>query len=270
MSVNHVVFGDAGAFKIEKTAKDGKVSAVAFAGNKQLEVGQCVRLVLGSIKGQQTMSDAWQSLIVRIFDQRGLDEYKGTGDRETGKTSTTFKDAIRKAEDSYFDQLAHDNVAGIPASAEKRNEMVKTMRNDNNYSNIRSTCAKYFAFVGALPVTQSGYLIPRPVMLEQIKLVLNVTPEDTSLAGRMRAMLAEVDTLSDDKQLKAVMFTLQELVTHTKLRIDHCAEVATNATQKTAPLPAATEKVIREAMTMADQADKAMAKRKAKEETATT
>lgn len=254
MAKNTVVFGDNGVFKIERTDKAGKVSAQVENGNVMLEVAQCVRLVTGAIKGQQTMSDAWQSLIVRILDSRGLDEYRGAGDRETGKTSTTFKDAIRKAEDAYFDQLAHDKVAGIPVSAEKRNEMVKAMRNDNNYSNIRSTCAKYFAFVGALPVTQSGYLIPRPIMLEQIKGVLNVKPEDTSLRGRIVAMLPEVESCSDDKELKAAIVAMNDLLAKAKARIDHIAEVATNAMQHLPPTAGSTPTIASEAIGKAKRA----------------
>lgn len=232
MAKANVVFGSAGQFKIERTDKAGKVTSDSFEGNKMLEVAQTVRLVTGAVKGQQTMSDAWQSLIVRVLSDKGLDGYKGKGDKETGKTSTTFKDQIRKSEDAYFDQLALDKVPGIPQDVEKRNEMVRAMRNDNNYSNIRSTCAKYFAFIGAIPATESGYLIPRPVMLAQIAGVLNIKPEDTSLKGRIDALVPEVKSNDDIKALKAAMVSAQHLIAQLQLRIDHHAEVATNAAHK--------------------------------------
>jgi hypothetical protein len=189
MAKANIVYGENGAFSVERTDKSGKVKSDPFNGNRVLETAQCVRLVVGAVKGQQTMSDAWQSLIVAIFNMPLLDGYRGKGDKTTGKTPNTFKDAIRKAEDAYFDQLALDKVPGIPSDPEKRLELVKQMRNDNNYSNIRSTCAKYYAFVGALPATSAGYLIPRPVMLAHIQTVLNVQPEDTSAAGRINALI---------------------------------------------------------------------------------
>lgn len=226
-----VVFGDKGAFKIERTDKSGKVTGDVHNGHKVLETAACVRLVCGAVKGQQTMSDAWQSLVVAILSRKELDSYKGKGDRKTGKTPNTFKDAVRKAEDALFDQFAADKVAGIPQDAEKRNEMVKSMRNDNNYSNIRSTCAKYFAFVGALPATDAGYLIPRPVMQAQIAGVLDIAPEDSSLRGRINAMIVETKESTDDKALKDALPALQNLMDQLKARIAHCAEVATNAAQ---------------------------------------
>lgn len=226
-----VVFGDAGKFSIERTDKSGKVSSDIQHGNKMLETAACVRLVCGAVKGQQTMSDAWQTLVVQVLKMVPTDGYKGQGDKKTGKTPNTFKDAIRKAEDAFFDALAHDKVSGIPQDAAKRNEMVKAIRNDNNYSNIRSVCAKYFAFVGALPATDAGYLIPRPIMQAQIASVLDITPEDSSLKGRLNALIVETRESSDSKALKEALPALHTLLAQVQARIAHCAEIATNAAQ---------------------------------------
>ncbi len=229
MAKANIVYGAEGLFKIERTDKSGKVKSDPINGNKMLDTAACVRLVVGAVKGQQTMSDAWQSLIVNIFGRIPADTYKGKGDRTTGKTPTTFKDAIRKAEDAYFDQLAFDKVTGIPQDEGKRNEMVKTIRNDNNYSNIRSVCAKYYAFVGAMPATDAGYLIPRPVMQAHIASVLNVTPEDSSVAGRINALIVETREATDDKALREALVACQALAQQLKARLDHVAELATNA-----------------------------------------
>lgn len=235
MTKANVIFGDAGKFSIERTDKSGKVSSDVQHGNKMLETAVCVRLVVGAYKGQQSMSDAWQTLVVSILKGTAMDGYKGKGDRKTGKTPNTFKDAIRKAEDAFFDQLAHDKVSGIPQDAEKRLEMVKAIRNDNNYSNIRSVCAKYFAFVGALPATDAGYLVPRPVMQAQIAGVLDIAPEDSSLKGRINAMIVEYRESTDAKALKDALPAIQTLMAQVQARIAHCAEVATNAAQHLPP-----------------------------------
>ncbi len=231
MAKANIVYGAGGLFKIERTDKSGKVKSDPINGNKMLDTAACVRLVVGAVKGQQTMSDAWQSLIVNIFGRIPADTYKGKGDRTTGKTPTTFKDAIRKAEDAYFDQLAFDKVAGIPQDEGKRNEMVKTIRNDNNYSNIRSVCAKYYAFVGAMPATDAGYLIPRPVMQAHIASVLNVTPEDSSVAGRINALIVETREATEEKAIREALIACQALAQQLKARLDHVAELATNAAQ---------------------------------------
>lgn len=231
MAKANIVYGAEGLFKIERTDKSGKVKSDPINGNKMLDTAACVRLVVGAVKGQQTMSDAWQSLIVNIFGRIPADTYKGKGDRNTGKTPTTFKDAIRKAEDAYFDQLAFDKVTGIPQDEGKRNEMVKTIRNDNNYSNIRSVCAKYYAFVGAMPATDAGYLIPRPVMQAHIASVLNVTPEDSSVAGRINALIVETREATEEKAIREALIACQALAQQLKARLDHVAELATNAAQ---------------------------------------
>ena len=82
-----------------------------------------------------------------------------------------------------------------------------------------------------MPATDAGYLIPRPVMQAHIASVLNVTPEDSSVAGRINALIVETREATDDKELRAALIACQALTQQLKARLDHVAELATNAAQ---------------------------------------
>jgi hypothetical protein len=230
-----IVYGENGQFSIERQSAKGQISRETLNGNEVSSIDTAVRFAVNQARGQQTQTDKWQSLLCYILAMPCMDEYRGAGDPMTGKTSDTFRDALRKAEDQFFDQCHADKVAGIPVTEKGRTELVRAIRNDKNYSNIKATCAKYFAFVGALPRTDAGYLIPRPVMLAHVSALMNITPEDTSMAGRLRALLTEIEKMDKRKDIESALFVIGQLSDAAKGRLSHVDEVATNAAQSLPP-----------------------------------
>lgn len=224
-----ISYGENGKFAIERTNAKGKIDRELVDGAKVSEVTEAVRFAVNAAKGQETATNHWQSLVCLILAMPIMDGSKGKGDRLTGKTADTFKDALRKAEDAFFDQCAADKVRGIPTDADARLDLVRKVRNDKNYSNIKSTCAKYFAFIGAIPVTDAGYLVPRAVMLAHIASVLNIQNEDTSLHGRIRAMIAEAKKIDKASEAYALIVACKELLAMAESRKAYADEIATNA-----------------------------------------
>lgn len=224
-----------GKFTIERQNADGKVATQIEDAYKVSDLADAIRFAVQSGKGQQTATNHWQSLVCEVLRHPMMDGMKGAGDRTTGKTSDVFRDLVRKAEDAVFDQAAADKVRGVPTDVSERTDLVRKIRNDKNYSNIKSTCAKYFAFVGALPMTDSGYLVPRAVMLAQIASVLEVTPTDNSLVGRINALKADIEALDKPDAARAVQAALAALVSLADARYSYACEVATNAAANLPP-----------------------------------
>ena len=90
-------------------------------------------------------------------------------------------------------------------------------------------------------------------MLAHIQTVLNVTPEDTSVAGRINALILETKESTDFEQLKAALIACNALSAQLKSRIDHCAEVATNAAQHMPPNAGDVSAVASEVITKANK-----------------
>lgn len=259
---------DGKQFLIRHTDKNGKVlNAETFESEKPMEVGAIGKALNAYNRNVPSMRHLWLSVLVGVFASPKLDGYKGKGDKKTGKTAKEFKSSIRDCESLYFAELLRAKVISLPKNdnAEKAlQEFATSVREDKNYSNIKSTVSKYYAFVGAAPITSSGYLVPPAVMLAQIAEVMDIDPVDNGLCAQLRSMLAVIeenqpsgDTLNDAYSLAHTLtFVLKGLK-------DKEDELATHAAMQQPPLPDATKEVIDNAMDMADQMTKAQ-ERKAK------
>jgi hypothetical protein len=223
---------DGAMFLITKTDNSGKETvmtenALAVVDNKGI-----AQFLNQAVKNEGYRRAAFQSLLASVFANPKLDGYKGKGDNTTGKTSKELKASIRACEDMFFSELLEAKLLKIPHSdnPEKAFQSYCTsIREDKNYSNIKSTVAKYYAFVGANCKTESGFLVPHAVMLEQIKSVMNLDPVDNSIAGKLRAIRAELDKIEIDyNDTKDSLDVANSLVSLLKGILSHHDELATN------------------------------------------
>ena len=227
---------DGALFLIKRIDSDNSEKVETCDANKVLDHKTVARLVNGIFKQSGTMQDAWQSMLAEVFANVRLDGYKGTGDKSTGKTSKEFKQSVRACEDEYFETLRSEKLIALPKSDNPEKTFqtyCTTIREDKNYSNIKSTVSKYFAFVGALPATQSGYLVPKAVMLAQIADAQAVAKPDNGLYAQLLAIKAELDrgTVSEADAAKSEPLA-REIASILKGTLAHYAELSTNAAQK--------------------------------------
>jgi hypothetical protein len=177
------------------------------------------------------------SLLGGVFSVKRLDGYKGKADPATGKTSKEFKAAVRDAERDYFDGLRQEGLLKLPKHANgdeaAMQEFLSTIRDDKNYSNAKNTVSRYFAIVGSLNVTPTGYLVPVPFMQAAIENVLKDHRQPTeaeTYSGKVQAIVDELaketnPSIEDIKRAEGIAKLL-----HATLKgiVDHVAAVATS------------------------------------------
>lgn len=245
------IANDGALFIATTYSKDGKESVNPFHAEKAIDNKSVVQLLRSHVKASGSMRAMRQSMLAFVFASPTLDGYKGKGDTTTGKTSPEYRDTVRKAEDTYLlsirgeltGQKQIDGVwkkHGVDNCEHEFAEVCKEIVNDNNYKNIKSWVSKYFAFCGAHPVTQSGYLVPQPYMALAIQAALNVTPVENTIASKLSAILETLHgtTLDEDQTRKAEPLA-RELASVLKALTSHYDEIATSLKSGLASTPEA-------------------------------
>jgi len=233
-----------GALYIVKdpTAKPGNDTQV-YNANPALDHKAMVSALITTAKQFGTVRDARQTLLGEIFKDPKLQGYFGKSDPKSGKVDTAFKAALRQAESAYFTMLETKGELRAVINPKSENPdkdfqaFCETITKDSNYANIKSWCTKYAAFVGAHPITKSGYLVPQPVMAIEIQKVLNIAPPDNSVTGRIKAINEHLKTLKEFKfeDVVTALVQVKELARTIQNVNDHYAELATHSVQGTAP-----------------------------------
>lgn len=219
---------------VKKNDKTGKVSdAEKIQADKVLEP-----TAIGSIIGQQVKTHGavrlgWLSFLSLVLASPRLDGFKGAADRATGKVSNEFKAAVRDAESDAVRGLVAANAIKLPVVKGDNDELrlqrfLSTLRDDKNYSNAKVTANKYFALVGHNVVTESGYIVPVPVMQAAIAAVVEKVETDKSVAGKLAAIEAWLadNTLDADDAVDSLA-ALNRLLTTVIGVNKHYAEMAT-------------------------------------------
>lgn len=219
---------------VKKNDKTGKVSdAEKIQADKVL-----APTAIGSIIGQQVKTHGavrlgWLSFLSLVLASTRLDGFKGTADRATGKVSNEFKAAVRDAESDAVRQLVADNAVKLPVVKGGNEELrlqrfLSTLRDDKNYSNAKVTANKYFALVGHNVVTESGYIVPVPVMQAAIAAVVEKEPTDKTVAAKLKAieLFLSENTLDADDAVDSLA-VLNRLLTTVIGVNKHYAEMAT-------------------------------------------
>lgn len=215
------------AFVIQKGDKRETV-----AGETALDQGASIKAIVGATKSHGTLQNAYCVFLHHVLNRPLCDAIKGKGDVTTGKVDKNGRAYIRSAEVAYINECHAAGIKGIPADEAARIALAESIRNDGNYSNIKNTVVKYFAFCGKLPMTSAGILVPKQVMQAEISAVLNIAPEDNSLYGQLLAIKRTLDegTLDEDMSRKCEPLA-RDLAGVFKALCAHYDELATNKAQ---------------------------------------
>jgi hypothetical protein len=223
-----------GSYQIISTNnKTGKVEdAVTFKAEATMEHGALGRILGNAVKTAGTYRNAACSFLALVYACPKLDGYRGQGDRTTGKLSPEFKASVRSAEDIVVAQLVEEGAIKLPKGnqEEQMQAFLSGLRDDKNYSNAKNTTNKYFALVGANCATQSGYLVPVPVMQAEIAAVVDRAPVDNSVSAKLRAIkeyMADITIDAADAIDSAAL--LRELKSTMDGIVNQYAELATAA-----------------------------------------
>lgn len=226
---------DNGVFQLLKTNdKTGKVSdAEKIQADKALAPKAVANIISQAVKSHGALRLGWLSFLSLVLAQQRLDGMKGQGDRATGTVSKEFKAAVRDAEGATVQNLVESGDLKLPVVKGDNDELrlqrfLSSLRDDKNYSNAKVTAVKYFALVGKNVVTESGYIVPVPVMQAAIAEVVETKEKDNSIAAKLKEIEAFMSehTISAEDAVEC-MAVLNRLVP-TVIGINkHYAEMAT-------------------------------------------
>ncbi len=224
-----------GQFRLTKTDdKTGKVlDSVVEHADKAMAGAALGQILSHTVKGASTRRAAFCSFLGLVYASPRLDGFKGTGDRDTGKLSVEFKAAVRDVESDVVKALIAEGSVKLPKTGNPEENMqafLSGLRDDKNYSNAKNTTNKFFALCGASCVTQSGFVVPVPVMAAQIADVVERLAPDNSVSAKLRAIvefmgkgtIAADDTIDSLSLAKNLVLTLEGIA-------NHYAEMATTA-----------------------------------------
>jgi hypothetical protein len=237
--IEHV--GDEGSAFILKRQNSvtGKVSdAETYHSNKALKGSEVGIALMQDVKGQGTLRDARLTMLGHVLANPKMDAYKGKGDPKQAKLPDMMKKTVLECEAEFLRKLLTEGSIKVPVGKDENPEQkfqkfATAVREDKNYSNVKGTALRYFAFCNANVVTKSGYIIPVPVMVAEVNRILEQfkEPEDTSIAAQIADILKTMEAIKDfpaDEAAKALP-KAQLLAATLKGIIEHYAELATHA-----------------------------------------
>lgn len=215
-------------------SETGKVSdAETYHASKPADDRAIGGMLTQEARIKDTRRDIWQSMLGRVFQNVRLDGYKGTGDVASGKIAKELKNAVQDAETAYLRELVEQKHIKIKAEKDQNAEhafqsFVSDVRSDKNYSNLKTTVIRFFHFCGSLPITESGYLIPVPVLQARIAEVMVKKEADNSVRAKLKAIVALMDkgTIDADDAMDSLAIA-KNLVATLEGVTNYYAELAT-------------------------------------------
>lgn len=194
---------ESGDFVVVKTnTTTGKVSATdTYKAEKITDEKTIGRVFSNEFKATDSKRVAALSMLVHILKDRRLEGYRGKSNPCT-QLGKDLKESMRDAEKSYWAGLRDSGALTIKAKQGETPESAfqsfcTMMRDEASYKNARSWALQYFGYCGAMPCTDSGYLVPVPVMQAAIGNSKQVPKNDTTIAGILEGVRL---TLSDRKE----------------------------------------------------------------------
>lgn len=241
MSVSITSKGD--LFTVTTTKADGSVAkSEAFAAESALNIadmgkGLSREFSDNNIVRRRTLI---LSTLATIFGSTSLDSFMGKGDCTTGKLPDHFKAGVRDAEKTIAIQLVEaghlklpvhkfDTVGKLPEQAIQ--SWLSMLRDDPGYSKAKSVVSRYFCLVGSRNITESGLLIPVPVMEAHIRDVVKKTEVEDSYGSRLAAILAAInaDKKATAETIGPCLHPLKEMLSVCENLMRQFAELANAA-----------------------------------------
>ncbi len=229
---------DGAEFKLTTVNKDGKIGdSITVKADKAFDLSQLGRKLAGEFSdgAVTTRRVMLLTLLSQVFSSPRLDGFRGKGDKTTGKSPNEMKLAVRDAEGTFMAAMIAEGKLKLPAHnlgpEAALQDFLKKLRDDPHYSRLKVTVGKYYAFVGQINATPSGFLIPVPVMEEQIRACLDIKPVDTSPAGVLNGLLPRLTPDAMDSEsvkaaigaAKTIVATLEKLDTYFRELANHAA-----------------------------------------------
>lgn len=243
---------DSSLYVITTTSDKGAVKQESVKAEPIMAVGQMARVLSTAVKAHGAYRNAALTFLGLVYTQQCLNGFAASADKATGKVSSEFKAAVRDAETATVKQLVTDGVLKLKDEPAIQ-EFLSVLRDDKNYSNAKVTTNRYFGIVGSNCVTQSGYVVPVPVMQAHIRDALPVEQKDDSIAGMLRAIAEKMDkiTIGTDDAIdslslaNALRSTLEGIVNYNnEVATKQHSDGANVVTASTQALKAAMEKPI--------------------------
>lgn len=200
-------------FQVVTTTKDGKITGTETFTAEQAPDSKSIGRTLTEISRKEgSYRAAYQALVGLVLQSKRLDGFMGQGDKATGVTGKEVKAAVRDAETGVIETLITEGFIKLPKGDGQTGlqGFLSSLRDNKNYSNIKSTCVKYYSFVGKMPVTQSGRLVPHQVMLAEITNAINKDSTETTLATQISDLLDKCEKL-DVKETRAALVQAKAL-----------------------------------------------------------
>jgi hypothetical protein len=214
--------------------KTGKVmDATLEKAQPALNAHALGQIIGATVKSAVSRREAFCSFLGLVYAHTRLDGFKGTADKETGKVSVEFKAAVRDVESEIVKGLIEKGdikLAKTGNTEENFQAFLSQLREDKNYSNVKVTCNRYFALCGANVVTQSGFIVPVPVMQAALASAVARVPVDHSVASKLKAVKEMMDkvTIDADDAIDSLA-AARELVRTLEGVVNHYAELVTAA-----------------------------------------
>lgn len=237
MSKTFAKLADAGAYQIETTDKAGKVTVEKLA-PEAAPAPKAIASTLGTVvRSHGAVRAACMAFLGMVFCHPTLAGYAGNGgDPTTGKLDKALKEQVRDAEHAAAAALVAEGHLKLPAHKNGPEGALKdwlsTLREDKNYTSVKGTVTKYFAFLGKQPV-EDGFIVPLAVQALAVANYLKETMpqvEDAgSIASRVGKLFAEYneENKTDVNMMRAILGQLQQFAQQIQEDLNECAASAT-------------------------------------------
>jgi len=218
MKVAIDVVADGGQYIIRKSNDDGKSISADVLTSEDRPTDAAIGGILGSYSKQHgDLRRAMLAVCASVAENPRLDGFLGKGDCKAGKYPDNLKKAWGDCEVEYLRKLAEDKHAKLKKdfSEDDIQTFIANVKNDKNYTGVKTLCIKFFAFCGMRPANASGKLTPVPVMQTFVseKLALHKEKKDSSYRAQIMGILEvlNADTSPDHNELAAAVGAANEL-----------------------------------------------------------
>lgn len=205
-----------------------------------------VNVFLGLAKEAVNKRVAAVTLLGMILQQEltSLKDWQGACDR-TKQLPNELKTAFQDAETAFFKPMLdekhpqHKSFVGRLPKVNERGEALEVdgkpnrqaqfqyfmtvTRKEPSYANAKNTVLGYFGYVGSLPYTDKGDIVPPEIMRVLVNEVRDVKAPDNSYKARLYALYREVVVESKNppgEDLPEIARTARELADHLKTLAD--------------------------------------------------
>lgn len=180
--------------KFAFTLTDAKGNVTNYVADEPMNEGQIGQILGTAVKTAGSYRLAALSFLRWVYSNPALDGYRfgeaNAADKDEGKVSNLYKQAVRKAEDNVVAQMVAEGSLKLPKGAKDNkaiDEFLSGLRADSNYSNAKNTTNKYVAFV-APNVLDGGFIVPIEVQRARIQEALPKKEADKSFSAMFKAI----------------------------------------------------------------------------------